>query len=235
MKEFKDFPNKYTAYINDQDIRDFGALVESLKVGASPVTNHIYQGRNRTNFTELSYEIGMLPLTVSIFFSAGSRRELSVNKSRLDAALIGKPELLLPDGFYYTASLQSAGELAMLGQEDNQMIALCAYTFTAIRHDALRTVTGNTFRAEGTAPRMDAKLVCTASQAYSMIQVGTVIFHNVAQGDVLTADGINGRLLINGTPAAQRTTFMRLPFVVPGLQTISCPETLTVSYAPTWV
>ena len=52
MKEFKDFPNKYTAYINDQDIRDFGALVESFKVGASPVTNHIYQGRNRTNFTE---------------------------------------------------------------------------------------------------------------------------------------------------------------------------------------
>lgn len=235
MKEFKDFPNKYTAYINDRDIRDFGALVESFKVGASPVTNHIYQGRNRTGFTELSYEIGMLPLTVSIFFSAPSRRELSVNKSRLDAALIGKPELCMPDGFYYTASLQSAGDLAMLGQEDNQMIAVCQYSFNAIRHDALRTITGNTFRAEGTAPRMDARLVCTASQAYSQIQVGSVVFKNVAAGDVLTADGITGRLLINGEPAAQRTTFMKLPYVVPGLQTIDCPETLTISYAPTWV
>lgn len=229
------FPNSYTIFINGHDVRDRGAVAESFKVGAPVITNSIYQGRNRTGFAELAYTVGMRPISFNLFFTAETRRELAMNKSAIDAELIGKVEIHLPDGFYYTAALQTMGELQMLGVEGNQLIALCSYSLNGIRHDPLQTAAGNLVYADGTAPRMDCILSCRASKAYKELQVGPVVFKNIKTGDALTADGINGRLLINGTPAAQRTSFSRLPYLVPGWQTIDCPETVTVQYYPIWV
>jgi len=56
----------------------------------------------------------------------------------------------------------------------------------------------------------------------------------VSEGDVLTADGINGRMLKNGVPTTG-VTFTHLPYLVPGSQTITCPETLTVKYYPSYI
>jgi hypothetical protein len=61
-----------------------------------------------------------------------------------------------------------------------------------------------------------------------------VVFKNVSEGDVLTADGINGRMLKNGVPTTG-VTFTHLPYLVPGSQTITCPETLTVKYYPSYI
>lgn len=229
------FLNPYTAFINDVNVMDHGALVESFKVSGSPIVNNFFQGRNRTSFAELAYSIGMKTITLSLVLAASTRRQLTMHKSVLDALMVGKIELHMPDGFYYTAVLQASGDLEMIGVEDNELIAKCSYTFSGIQHDALQTVEGNTLVAAGTMPRMDCILSCTTSQAYPSIQVGQVTFKNVASGAVLVADGINGRILVNNTPAAQTAEFTRLPYLVPGEQTITCPETLTVQYYPAWI
>ena len=229
----KGFPNPYTAFINDIDIMDYGAVVESFKVSGSGIANSIYQGRNRTTFHELAYTIGMKTITLTLFFSAETRRRLTLNKSAVDALMVGKISLHMPDGFYYDSILTSAGELQMLGVEQNQLIASCTYTFQGIQRDDLRTVTGNTLYADGTAPKMDCRLTCTATENRATMQVGTVTFSNIQSGDVVVADGIDGVLTVNGTPVA--ASFTKLPYLVPGEQTITCPETLTVEYYPTYI
>ena len=229
----KGFPNPYTAFINDIDIMNYGAVVESFKVSGSALANSIYQGRNRTTFHELAYTVGMKTITLNLFFSAPTRRRLTLNKSALDAIMVGKIGLHMPDGFYYDAILTGSAELQMLGVEQNQLIALCTYTFQGIQRDELRTVTGNTILAEGTAPRMDCRLKCTATANRSTLQVGTVTFSNIHTGDVVVADGINGALRVNGTPVV--ASFTELPYLVPGEQTFACPETLTIEYYPTYI
>ena len=84
-------------------------------------------------------------------------------------------------------------------------------------------------------PQMDAIFSCTTTAVRSTLQVGPVTFRNVPRGAAVIADGINGQLTVNGAAAAANATFTRLPFVVPGQQTITCPETLTVQYYPCWV
>lgn len=229
----KGFPNPYTAFINDIDITDYGAVVESFKVSGSALANSIYQGRNRTTFHELAYTVGMKTITLNLFFSAPTRKRLTLNKSALDALMVGKIVLHMPDGFYYDAVLTGSAELQMLGVEQNQLIALCTYTFQGIQRDELRTVTGNTILAEGTAPRMDCRLKCTATANRSTLQVGTVTFSGINTGDEIVADGIDGILTVNGTPVV--ASFTKLPYLVPGEQTFACPETLTIEYYPTYI
>ena len=230
------FINPYTAFINGVNVMDFGALVQSYKVGGTPVTQDYYQARNRAGFASLSYTLGLKPITLVLFFAAPTQRELTMQKSAVDAALLADPlELHLPDGFYYKSILQGAGELAMLGVEANKMIASCTYALSGIQHDAVRRVWGPEVFAEGTFPEMPCRLACTASLDYSSIQLGPVTFADVTAGDELVADGIDGVLTINGEPAGTRASFVHLPRLIPGPQTIVCPEPVSVTYAPAWL
>lgn len=232
---FRDkFPNPYTIWINGKDVRDYHALVESFSIGGTPVKNEIFQGRNRTSWTQLSYTVGMRSITFTLFFSGPDRRALTLDKSAVDALMIGKVELHMPDGFYYTSSLKSLGDLKILGVEGNRVIGLCTYKLEGVRHDELQTVNGNTVYAQGTMPRMDCILSCVASRTYNDLGLGPVNFKNVPAGATVVADGMEGRLLINGEPAPS-VSFLRLPFLVPGRQGIYCPETLTVQYYPTYI
>ena len=224
-----------TAYVDGRSILDVGAVLESYTVGGTEVTNEVYQGRNRTNFNLLSKQFGRKTVTMTVFFHAINRHLLTVQQSNLTAMLTGVVDLALPDGFYYRSVLDEVGDLQIIGVDGKGVIAECTYTLSGIQHDVMQTITGNTFRAEGTMWQMDCILTCTASRAYSSIQVGTVTFTGVSAGDVLVADGINGRLLQNGTPTTGNASFTHLPFVVPGEQTITCPETLTVQYYPSYI
>lgn len=227
--------NPYTAFIDGVNVLDFGALVERYKVSGTPIAQDYYQARNRAAFTKLSHTLGLKTITLVLFFSAPTRRELTMQKSALDAALIGTPDLHLPDGFYYRSVLQAAGELSMLGVEANKLIASCSYVFLGVQHDALRTVDGPEVFAEGTYPKMPCVLTCATSQAYESIQLGTVTFSDVAQGVELVANGIDGVLTIDGENAGTRAAFTQLPFLVPGPQTITCPEPVSVAYEPAWI
>ena len=230
------FKNPYTAYINGVNVLDFGAVVERYKVGGTPVSQFYYQGRNRASFTQLSRSLGMKPITLTLFLAAPTQRELTMQKSTIDAALLADPlELHLPDGFYYRSLLQSAGELTMLGVEANKMIAEVTYALTGLQHNDLQTVEGPEILAEGTYPGMPCVLTCTASQDYEELQIGTVTLTDINDGDEITADGINGLITINDEPAGTKATFTRLPYLLPGVQTITCPEPVTVAYYPTWI
>lgn len=227
-----------TMFINDADIADYGVLVESFKVGGIAVKCETFQGENRTNFTVLSVNRYMRDISVSLFYTAQSRRELSIIKSTIDAMMMGgKIELFLPDQFFYSAYLVSAGDEQILGLEDDKVIALCAYKFQGIRHDALETVTvasGSTMQCKSTVPRTDCKLTCTATQYRSSLQVGPVTITGVNYGDTIVVDGILGRILQNGAPCAGNMSFLHFPALVPGENTITCPERLTVQYYPTY-
>lgn len=230
-----DFNPFETAYANGVSILDVGAILESYSVGGTSIKNNIYQGRNRTNFNLLSKQFGRKTVTMTVFFHAVDRHMLTIQQSKLTAMLTGVVDLMLPDGFYYRSTLDKVGELSIIGVDGNGCIAECTYTLSGIQHEELQTVTGNKVNAQGTLWSMDCILTCTASRAYSSIQVGTVTFTGVSAGDVLTADGINGRLLQNGTPTTGNAAFTHLPYLVPGEQTITCPETLTIQYYPSYI
>lgn len=234
MTECK-FNSFETMYVDGVNIHDIGAVLESYSVGGTEITNEVYQGRNRTNFNLLAKQFGRKTVTVTVFFHSIDRHMLTLKQSKLTSMLTGVVELVLPDGFYYRCTLDKVGDLQIIGVDGKGCIAECTYTLMGIQHDALQTVTGNVVYAEGTMWQMDCILTCTASKAYASIQVGTVTFTGVSAGDVLVADGINGRLLQNGLPTTGNASFTHLPFLVPGKQTITCPETLTIQYCPSYI
>ncbi len=228
-----------TMHINGTNIADFGVLVESLKVGAIETTSDTYQGVNRTNFNVLDTIQYMRSININLFYAAPTRRELALIKSKIDNMMIGKLDLWLPDGFRYFAYLESAGEESYLGVERNKVIALCAYQFKGIRHDPLETVqttaaNSNRVFCKSTVPHTDCKLTCTASQAYTSLQIGPVTITGVNQNDVLVVDGITGRILQNGGLCAGNMSFIHFPSLTPEENTITCVEDLTVEYYPTY-
>lgn len=229
----KDIENA-TMFINGVNIYDYGVLIEKMNVGAIETQNSVYQGVNRTNFNVLDTIQGMRTISVSLFYAAETRRELALIKSKLDNMMMGKLELFMPDGFFYSSYLVSAGEENILGVEHNKVIALCSYQFKGIRHDDLVTAEGNTVICKSTVPRTDCRLTCTASQDYDSLQIDTVTITNVHSGDVLTVDGITGRILQNGALCAGNMSFIHFPFLVPGENELECDEDLTVEYYPTY-
>lgn len=97
-----------TIYINGKDIRDFGAEGQrDYTISGTQVTNEYFQGRNRTSYVVLASFFGMKTIQFTLVFSAKTRHEALLNKSCLDALLFGKPEIYMPDGFYYSCILNS--------------------------------------------------------------------------------------------------------------------------------
>ena len=76
----KDIDNA-TMHINGVNIADYGVLVESMKVGAIETTTDVYQGVNRTNFNVLNTTQYMRALSVNLFYSAPTRRDLALINS----------------------------------------------------------------------------------------------------------------------------------------------------------
>ena len=228
-----------TMYVNGEDVYlTAGALVESFSVTGTDVKSNTYQGLDSTGFNVLSTVRKMRTITVSLFYKAVTKREIALKKAKLDNLLgAGKLDLYLPDGFHYEAVLTKSGKESVLGVDGQDVIAVCAYTFTGIRHDDLETVdvpAGGEFYCKSLIPLTDCRITCTASQAYASITIGTVTITGVAQGDVLVVDGINKRILQNGAPCAGNMSFVRFPQLAPELNTISCPEDIKVEYYPTY-
>ena len=220
--------------VNGVKLSTKGVITGDIKVGAIQIDNSVYQGRNRTNFNVLATVQYMRSIDVTLFFSETTKRNLGLKKSEIDNMLNGKLELKLPDGFYYSAYLEDAGEEQVLGVESTEVIALCHYKFKGIRHDALETVNSNSVTCKSKVPRTDCRLTVTASQNYASLLIDTVTITDVTAGDVLVVDGINGRILQNGALCAGNMSFIHFPYLVPGANTIDCVETCTVEYYPTY-
>jgi len=235
-----------TAYINGVDIYDVGALVESFKVSATAISSKIYQGLDSTDFHVLSTTRSMRTITLTLFYQAKTKRDLALKKAKIDNAIgAGKIDLVLPDGFHYSAYLTKAGDEEYLGVEGNKMIALCTYQLKGIRHDDLKVIetsSGSVFNCESLIPQTDVRISHKTTQAYQTITIAGVTITGVASGDVLTIDGINKRILQNGAPCAGNMSFVSFPKLVPGDNSITCKigtttaigKLLTVEYYPTY-
>lgn len=220
--------------VNGKSITQFGArLLASYKVGGSPIDIGYNKAHRGTAIALLGTEIGLRTITLPLDIRGSNERDCVLKKSQLDALLAGgKAELHLPDGFYYTAVLQSAGEATQLLPG----LISCTYTLLGIQHDPLVSArSAGTLYARGTMPRMDCMLTATVGKAAAKYSFAGVTFDAVAAGDVLVLDGVTKRVLVNGAPAAQRCDIVEWPYLTPGLNHLPCPDPVTVEYYPTYL
>lgn len=219
--------------INHCELSDFGAkLLAEYEISGSEIENSYFKGRNRSGYVHYMNTIGLKTLKLPMVFCGRSAHEIAAAKTRLDAAFLGKNELYMDDGFCYTVMLDDAGELTWLSEQ----LAECEYTLIGYQHGPLSVTVGNNPYCWSTVPYTDCILESTVSATASEYAIGDAIFYNVSQNDVLTMDGINRRVLVNGGPAtAAQCEFVRMPFLVPGKNAIECTDQLTVKYYPVYL
>lgn len=225
-------------YINGVNPEDYGVLpLREYTVGGTEITNDIFQGRNRSNYRLLAGVYGRKPITLTLVYPGKTYREAKLLQSTVEGWMWGKIELFLPDGFYYTSTLDSIGDGTPEGVEDNQVLISVEYSFNGIQHDPLVTVQNAAagFINPGTLPYADCICSATASAAASSYQLAGATFQNVQQGEQLVVDGINGRLLRNGAPAPGNVTFVKFPTVTPGQNSFSAADPVTVQYYPCYI
>lgn len=218
------------------DIHDYGAhtLLE-YKIGGTSIDQQVFKGRWRTNFSMLESVPGLRSIQFTLVFVGKDRREAVLHKSQVDAMLTGECELLMPDGMYYTCYAQNLGDLVLLGSDEHGVVGQAAYKMMGIAHGEKEVIDGGAVYCKSTFPKTDCRVTCTASADADEYTVQGVTFTGVHSGDVVCADGINGRLLVNGAPTTNPFTFMSFPYLVPGWQTVDAPDTPVVEYYPTYI
>ena len=223
-------------YINGNNPEDYGAMsLLSYTVSGSSITNTIFQGRNRSSYRLLAAVYGQKAISFSLQYEGRTYREASLLRSAIESWMWGKVELFLPDGFYYTATLQSIGDGSPIGQENSMVLITVEYQFSGIQHDAMVTTAGESFINPGTLPYADCVCSVTASAATDSYVLAGCTFQDVTQGESLVVDGINGRVLRNGAPAPGNVTFTSFPQVVPGENSFTAADPVTVQYYPSYL
>ena len=225
-------------YINEVNPEDYGALpLREYSVGGTAITNTTFQGRNRSSYRLLAAVYGQKPITLTLVYPGTTLREAKLLQSTVEGWMWGKIELYLPDGFYYTSTLQSIGDGVPEGVDGNQVLISVEYSFNGIQHDPLVTVKNAAagFWNPGTLPYADCICSVTVGAAADTYQLAGATFQNVTQGEQLTVDGINGRLLRNGAPAPGNATFSKFPQVTPGQNSFSATDPVTVQYYPSYM
>lgn len=218
--------------INGIDPERWGAkLTADYTVGMPELDTQTLLGRNSTTFAMTSQILGMREITLPFVIAGRDHADIMLRKSYMDRLMLGKCELFLPDGFYYSAVLDTFDDPAFQGPQ----LAECEYTLTGMRHGPLIEVTANTVYCESSMPYTDCRLTAKVSQVSETYELGGAVFRNVQAGDVLCFDGIDKRVLINGAPGAQRCEFLSFPSLVPGENRFDTPDPVTVAYYPAYL
>lgn len=224
--------------IGSHDPEVYGVrLQQGYTVGGTAVTNTIFQGRNRTSYRLLAGVFGRKPISFTLTYQGRTERECALQRSMVEGWMWGKVELYLPTGFWYTSTLTSIGEATREGVDGVQVLMHVQYDFEGVQHDPLVTVKNAAagFWNPGTLPYADCICSVTVGAAADTYQLAGATFQNVTQGEQLTVDGINGRLLRNGAPAPGNVTFIKFPTVTPGENKFSATDPVTVQYYPCYM
>lgn len=222
-----------TIYINGTDIATLGgAALQEWRVGGTALKNQTFLGRWRTNPLVLSSVPTTKKLTFSIAYEAQDAYTATLNKSRVDALLVGKVTLYMPNTLYYTGYTTGIGDLVLMGNDTEGVIGIAQYSFEGICHGPLVTVNAGTVNCLSTAPRTDCILTKTMTAAADAFALGPVTFTNVSAGDVLKVDGIEGTIMVNGAPVSNPISFSEFPYLVPGQNTTNADS---ISYYPTYI
>ncbi len=218
-------------WINDKDLSEYnGKLLADYKVSGCELDVSVINGRKRSSFNLLNASAGLKTLTLPIEFSGSDRANASLKKSMFEQVAFGKSELAMDDGLLYSVVLTNIGDTTYIGQE----LIKTEYTFTGVRHGERVKNVGNIVYCDSTLPFTDCILTATATDNAIFYRVGSVTFRNVSAGETLTVDGINGRILVNGVPAAERADWIEFPKLIPGMNTLICDDVLTVEFYPAY-
>lgn len=206
-------------------------LLRDYRISASPVKSEYWQGRNRSQFALLSQTFGLKEISMTVVFDGKDAEQVALHKSRFDAALWGKFEIYMPNGFTYSAILDDAGELEYIGDERGR----AKYQLVGIQHKPLVMVTSSPFTCSSTVPFTDCIITATATAALGSI--GDIDFSGLTIGDIITIDGINKRLLVDGVDAATKFVWIDFPSLMPGTNTITTSGVsgLSVQFYPTYI
>lgn len=236
--------------INDQPLSHWGAeALNDWTVGGTPLDTSYFIGRYRSNWTLTACVPGMRAISFSVVFTGTDRGDCSLKKSQFDKACYGKIEITGEDGYLYTCYPKSLGAETIVGinLSSSSAGAMCKtqakYSFVGIKHGPLVTYTGGAVTCQSTMPYTDAKISVTVSSAAENYVISwsdgnatsQAVFANVEAGEVLTLDGISGRILRNNAPSAQTVTFVNLPRLSPGVNTITSPDQPTIEYYPAYI
>ena len=206
-------------------------LLRDYRISASPIKSEYWQGRNRSQFALLSQSFGLKEISMTVVFDGKDAEQVALHKSQFDAALWGKFEIYMPNGFTYSAILDDAGELEYMGDERGR----AKYQLIGIQHKPLVTVTSSPFTCGSTVPLTDCIITATATAVLGSI--GDIDFSGLTIGDIITIDGINKRLLVNGVDAATKFVWIDFPSLLPGTNTFTTSGVsgVTVQFYPTYM
>lgn len=219
-------------WLNGTPLEDYGGrLVRDYTYTPPVLSPAVYKGRFRSSFILLDNPVDFGELDIQVVFEGEGYTEVTIKKSTFDAAILGKNVIVMGDGFWYDTYTEELGAATYPGTG----LLECSYKLKAIRRGPDIEVTGNIIYCDSTWPTTDCILTATVSTAAANYEIEGVIFEDVDPGDVLTVDGINGRILVNGAPNAQKATWTRFPSLSPGKNSLTCPDTLTVQYHPVYL
>lgn len=227
--------------IDGEPLATFGGKsLLDYTIGETEITNATFQGINRTNWNNLKSMFGMRNIRLTILFDGVDLHAAKVQRSKFNAAVFGKHELYIPDdGFFYSVVCENIGEEILVGIGERNAQIKSEYSFEGIRHDALVSVTVPAYgyiNCISTMPFTDCRLTVKSTWNASGISVGSAYFNNVAVGDVLVFDGIEGKITKNGVNYAANVDWKQFPSLVAGQNQIrSTIDPVTVEYYPTYI
>ena len=219
-------------YLDGRPLSDYGAsLEEGYSVTGAEVSCDYAAGRNGGSLVLLNQRLGLKTIRLPLVFNGSNPGSVRDAYSLFCQHCIGgKKELVLPDERQYTAVMTGIGQEEWITENDMAV----EVNFTGYCHGAKLIVAGDTVCCMSTLPETDCMIWAAASKKASRYQVGSVIFHDVSEGDILVVDGIHKRILVNDAPAAQKAEWIRFPVLRPGINKIACMDPVTVEYYPVY-
>lgn len=218
-------------FVNNNDLADYGGRLRMEYTYTPPtLSNEYFKGRKRSSFILLNSNFELGSLSCPVVFEGIDRNDVTMKKTAFEQIAFGHCDIDMDDGFSYFAFLDSIGDASY----PSASLIETDYVFKCIRHGQYKTVEGNTVFCESTLPNTDCILSVTVGETGTNYVVGTVTFPNVTQGEQIVVDGINKRILVNGSPAADQAEWIRFPYLVPGENNLTCNDTMTVEYYPVY-
>lgn len=237
--------------VNGHDLSEFSAkLLSDYELGACAVTSDVFQGTSRSTMLLLSQSFGAMELVLPLEFWGVSREDTVACWSRFCAAVSGKVELDLGDGYLYACCVTNLGQPQWIC--DGWMSV--DVTFQGLRQKPQVTISaastlGATISCQSTFPRTDCVIRIPKAVLGGATQAQVVLGKNKwllnmsfsAEAE-LVLDGVNKVFLLDGQNVTAQMDWEDFPYLVPGenpfgvyINTIRITRGVELTYRPTFL
>ena len=214
--------------VNNIPISKYSGLLLDYVYTPGAVISTLSSGAKKSIFQLFNQKSEKASLTISIAVKGRNRTETLRNKDSIYGLFSGLCEIRM-DGYLFRFALASITE-----ERKGLGIYVLTITGSASKHLPMITTTASRVYCQSQIPYTDCILKVTASHNALIYDLGPVRFNIVAQGDILTVDGINNQIKRGNVNYAKNCTFTKMPQLVPGYNDIVCEDTPQVSYYPTF-